>query len=99
MERHRPPTKIDTIMHAIDSGLEEAERMGITDASTIHGEVWLQLDEGVQRGDYTMDEALGRYRAWHNQYALGTLAARGEAPANVIALPTTQPFNDGPEAA
>lgn len=74
-------------MEVIDGGLEAAGCAPDSDRlRVIQEEAWAVLEAGAERGDYTMDVALARYRDWHNTYCLGAAAT-----ANVVPIRPPEP--------
>lgn len=64
------------ILNPIDEALEANSQVIGQDASLrLQEEVWAQIEEGVGH-EYDMDEALRRYRAWHNSYCIGHTAVK-----------------------
>lgn len=58
---------INDICKNIDAGLSEAQRV-LDVAMNIEGDVWQQLNDSVEHGWCTMEEAQDRFMAWRIAY-------------------------------
>lgn len=67
-----------------DETIAEAEALHVTQDNFLchEEEKWLELQAGVDHGEYDMDEALRLYRAWIN----GALLGRQAVPTEVSVI-------------